>query len=291
VRLIVQLQMKSRSQIFKKSRDKNPIQEVPVRRCDTLVASFDSRTLRSAGLRVMTHLWRHGLSAELASDTKHLDDLLRRYMDDKYSWVVIVKNEATLNTTEVKVVSLPSMHDVDVSVEGLIQYLDLEIKARDEIEGRLTIEQSTRQDRTRTPFRHNSSPSIQTMPAPSTDRPPNVHFLIREHKGKKTNRANAIEFASSSITSLLSSFRDAPVAAVEVSDDTLESIRGARLGDAESWRKVVQAAPAGERAYLQQLQGMLEGFRGEWEQDRSKERVAWVFNFRTGWSCLYDLGV
>jgi eukaryotic translation initiation factor 2-alpha kinase 4 len=309
VRLIVQLQMKSKSGFLKKvaNQGKNaPPKQIPVRRCDILVASFDSRILRSAGLNILSHLWANGLTAELAGDANDLDDLVQRNIDEKHSWVVLVKSDSVLSKSELSVVSLPSKHSVDVTVENLITHLYSEIRERDDQEAQFTGSTAvpfSKQDRsTRLLFPHrpagnttlasSSSNSNNNTGDASASSTPDVHFLVGQHKGKKINRSTAIELAATNISDLLASVRDtAPVAAVETSDAALEAIRTARLSDSEEWRRVIQAAPAGDRSYLHQLHGMLEGFRGEWQQDSGKSRMAFVFNFRTGWICLYDLGL
>jgi len=75
----------------------------------------------------------------------------------------------------------------------------------------------------------------------------------------------------------------------------MDAIRGARLGDPESWRKAIQSIPVNERQYLQQVQGLLARYRKDWEdqdvESEEKPRVAMVFNFRTGGILLYDLGL
>jgi translation initiation factor 2-alpha kinase 4 len=295
VRLIVQLQMKSKSGFLKKvaNQGKNASpKQIPVRRCDILVASFDSRILRSTGLHILSHLWANGLTAELAVDANDLDDLVQRNIDEKHSWVVLVKSDSVLSKSELSVVSLPSRHSIEVTVENLTTHLHAEIRERDDSEGQLTGSTLSKQDRSARPLTHRplAPGGSSTSDAPPSAAP-DVHFLVGQHKGKKTNRANAMELAAANMSDLLASFRDSPVAAVETSDSALETVRTARLSDSESWRRVIQAAPAGDRTYLQQLQGMLEGFRAEWQENESKSRMAFVFNFRTGWICLYDLGL
>jgi eukaryotic translation initiation factor 2-alpha kinase 4 len=298
VRLIVQLQMKSKSGSLKKHAKNVPPNRIPVRRCDILVASFDTRILRSCGLRILSHLWDNQLIAELATDVNSVDDLVARYLDEKHSWAIIVKSEAINLKTPVTVVSLPSKHDIDITLENLCAHLHNAIRDRDTQESNLIGPNSSKTDRSGRATTHRGS-TLGTAPVfTSSDpsKPPNVHFLVGSHKGKKTNRATAIDAASSAIASLLASYRDnAPVAAVETDDSLLEAVStSARLSDAESWRRVVQQAPANDRSYLVQLQEMLQGFRAVWmekEDGAEKSRIAFVFNFRTGWICAYDLGL
>lgn len=294
VRLIMQQQMKSKSGSLKRFGQEKTPKYWPVRRGDILVASFDSRILRSAGLHVLSHLWNHGFRAELAEDASSIEDIVQHYEGEKHSWIVVVKDESVYSKTQIKIVTLPSKHDVDVPFDNLIQCLDTELRTRDEAEAKF-LQSTTKQEKI-SRFTHRlgslTGPvaANQNLSSSSSDKPLNVQFLVGQHKGKKTNRTVLIEAAQSHISTLFSSLREsAPVVAVETSDDLLEPVRNARLSDPESWRKAVQSAAAGDRSYFQQLQKMLEGYRAEWMEDSEKSRMAFIFNFRTGWVCLYDL--
>jgi len=77
---------------------------------------------------------------------------------------------------------------------------------------------------------------------------------------------------------------DAPVVAIETSDDILESMRNTRLSDPESWRNLTRSAPGQERKYLQHVQELLKEIAVE------GKRGAFVFNHRTRACIYYDLG-
>ena len=86
---------------------------------------------------------------------------------------------------------------------------------------------------------------------------------------------------------LVRSFLDGPVVAVETKDEYLEAMRDTRLSDPDSWRKMINCAPAFERPYLTQAHEMLLDL-GKNAKDGS--RNAFVFNYRTGSCIYYDLG-
>lgn len=77
------------------------------------------------------------------------------------------------------------------------------------------------------------------------------------------------------------------VVAIETKDDIFEGIRETRLGDADSWKRFIQHAPAGERMYLQEVHELL---KSKAAKAKSSYRSAFLYNFRTGGCIWYDLG-
>jgi len=75
----------------------------------------------------------------------------------------------------------------------------------------------------------------------------------------------------------------------------LDEVSGLKVGDAEGWRRAIQRAPAGERAYLGQIQEQLLEWKVVYEEKKklgedSAMRVAFLFGYRSGWMGLVDLG-
>lgn len=244
-----------------------------LRRCDVLVSAFDSTVLRSSGVRMLADLWAHDISAELAVDTRSPEELLTHYREDKHSWIVIIKHDRDL-----KVKNLFTRQDSDIKSENLIPHLRSEIRERDHREG--VAERNRAMER---------QPIISSS---SEDRRQNVHVLVAQHRSKKANKWNVVETAQTRAQSLLADYTNAPIAAVETRDDILDMIRGVPLSDGEGWRRVAQSVPGGERQYIQQMQGLLEKFKGEWEEEGAgKCRMAFVYNWRTGHIVLYDLAL
>ena len=93
--------------------------------------------------------------------------------------------------------------------------------------------------------------------------------------------------AQSKAQDLVQSFLDGPIAAIDVKDDMLDSIRDTRLSDPDSWRKVIQNAPVAERKYLGQLHEMLSDMADEM---KGTTRNAFIYNVKTGACIYYDLG-
>lgn len=75
--------------------------------------------------------------------------------------------------------------------------------------------------------------------------------------------------------------------AIETKDDVFEGIRETRLGDTDSWKKFIQRSPAGDRAYLQDVQELL---KEKAARAKAGFRSAFLYNFRTGGCIWYDLG-
>jgi translation initiation factor 2-alpha kinase 4 len=272
--------LKKAAQISEEVRD-----QWPIRRCSVLVASFDSKTLRSAALRVLSELWANNISSELATDASSLEELTTRYRDEKHSWIVIIKNDLVFGKADLKVKSLLTKQDADVSMENLIPHLRAELRERDQREG--TVDRA----RSHRPLNAISGNALDIAGA-SSDRQPNVQILLAQHKGKKTNRGSVIEAAQSRVQEHLASYGSgtAPIAAVETTDALLELLRTSRLSDPDSWKKVIQSAPANDRSYIHNIQSMLLDFRTEF-LDNNGSRVAFIFNFRTGWIGMYDLSL
>ncbi|KAF2086978.1 Serine/threonine-protein kinase, partial [Saccharata proteae CBS 121410] len=266
-----------------------------VRRCDVLVASFDSTTLRSAGVRLVGDLWAHDLSAELAVDAHSIEDLLGHYRDDSHCWVVIIKHDA-LNTgkPDLKVKSLLRKEaDADIRSAELIAYLRQELRERDHREGTLTVARTPRLTRLNSgPDHHGHHHNHSASNGPGDQRRSNVQVLLAGHRSKKSNKWGIIESAQSRVHDLLSAYEtNGPIAAVETKDEVLDLIRDTRLGDADSWRRVIQSVPLGERQYLQDVQQMLSQYAQAWREEgrQAEKRVAFVYNFRTGGMVMYDL--
>lgn len=115
---------------------------------------------------------------------------------------------------------------------------------------------------------------------------------MAQHRSKKSNKWNIVEAAQLRAQSILADYTSGPIAAVETKDEILDAIRGTRLSDPDSWRKVVQVQNPGERDYIGQIQNLLERYRASWMEDsEGKCRCAFLYNFRTGHMVLYDLGL
>ncbi len=147
------------------------------RRCDTLVASFDADVLRTTGARIVSDLWAHDLSAELAVDARSPEELLAKYRDDKHSWVVIIKQDVDVfGKADLKVKSMDRKVDTDVRSSELISYLRQEMRDRDHREGT------------------NERARLLRQPShPEVERKSNVQVLMAQHRSKKSNKWNVVE--------------------------------------------------------------------------------------------------
>jgi translation initiation factor 2-alpha kinase 4 len=252
------------------------------RRCDCLVASFDSNVLRSSGVKLVAELIAHGYTAELAVDAHSIEDILRHYRDDRHSWVIVVKHGLAPDKPELKIKSIAKKEDTDMRSTDLLNYLRNELRDREAREGS-AAQRSTR-----------AVPA--TSSTSSTHAKNNVDVLMAQHRSKKSNKWSIVEAAQSRSAELLSCFQSAPIAAIESKEEVMHLIRETRLSDPDSWRQAIQKMPIAERKYLQELHDLLLKYRATWHEIKSEERKgigedgkAFVYNFRTGGCLLYDL--
>ncbi|KAL9026896.1 MAG: hypothetical protein Q9196_004508 [Gyalolechia fulgens] len=247
-----------------------------VRRCDVLVDSFDKNLLRTTGLTVIQELWKIGVHAELAmSETFGLDlEGSNAYPQGQdilpYLYLVNVKQEGS-----VKVRNVAQNEESEMRTLEVISWFKGEMMHRERAD-----------DHGRKLSRHSSHPD---QGWPSVGIGSDVQVLMSQSKGKKTNRRAIIEEALTHCQDFVHGFADGKVQiiAIETKDDIFEGIRETRLGDADSWKRFIQQAPAGDRAYLQDLQELLKS-----KATRAKPgyRSAFLYNFRTGSCIWYDLG-
>lgn len=159
-----------------------------------LVASFDPAILRNEGTQIVAKLWANEISAEVAVDSRSLEDLQAKYAKDQHSWVVIIKQDSIL---KVKSMIRKEQQDTDMHTSQLIAYIKGEIRERDQLHG--TYERAR-------PQRHGSH-SDTAMP---NNHDQEVSVLVAETRSKKTNRRNIVEQAQEKAASLVHSFLDGP---------------------------------------------------------------------------------
>ncbi|KAH8198770.1 hypothetical protein TruAng_007045 [Truncatella angustata] len=224
------------------------------KRCDALVASFDSGILRTDAVEILQTLWAHDISAELAKDARSPEDLLAKYRDESYSWIIFVKQDAVL---KVKTMGRKDVPDAEVPTPQLLSWLRAELRERD---------------------RHLASRASDfTSGSTSLDKTSNfanpeqkVHVLVAGTKSKKFNRRMVVEHAQANAASLLENFLDGPIAAVEASDVVLDLIEDTVLSDGDSWRKAEQSVEVKERNYMREIHGMLLTWRNSYQMKNGK---------------------
>lgn len=252
------------------------------RRCDCLVASFDSNVLRSAGIKMVADLIAQGLSAELSVDAHSIEDVLRHYREDRHSWIIVIKHGVAPDKPDLKVKSMEKKEDIDLRSADLVNYLRNEVRDREAREG--------------SAIQRLAKAANTSAAASSAASKSNVDVLIAAHRSKKSNKWSIIEAAHARSVELLSAFQSAPIAAIESKDEFMKLIKETRLSDPDSWRHAIQSMPIAERKYLQDLHDLLLKYRTRWEAKKNEEGrgggdvgKAFVYNFRSGGCLLYDL--
>lgn len=244
-------------------------------RCDVLVTSFDPSILRTTGIELVQQLWANGISAELSRDFSSMEELMISYRGDHHGWVVLVRHDSnSVGERALKIRNMAKKEDTEVNVNEVAAWLVAEIRERDYREGQIVAT---------VPRLRRGTSHVDSL---SDSREPDVRILATQHKGKKQNRHAIVDAAASRTRELTDSFlADAPIAAIETSDEILESIRDTRLNDPDSWRTMIQGAPIQERKYLQQVFDLL------CQMAETGKKGAFVFNHRTRGCIYYDFGV
>ncbi|KAM3081496.1 eukaryotic translation initiation factor 2-alpha kinase [Clarireedia jacksonii] len=171
------------------------------KRCDVLVASHDAAILRSTGIELVQTLWFNDISAELARDSRSPEDLLSKYRDDNYSWIVIIKQDSVVRC---KTTGRKDIPDADIPSTQLVSWIRAEMRERDQREGIY--------NRTKL-YRQHSQPD-----ASPSDHEQEVRVLVAGTKSKKSNRKNIVEQAQGRAATLVQSFLNGPIAAIETTD-------------------------------------------------------------------------
>ena len=237
-----------------------------------LVASFDASVLRSTGIEILNQLWANDISAELAVDSRSPEDLLSKYRDDQHYWIVIIKQDSIL---KVKTMGRKEIQDVDIAISQLLPWLASEIRDRDQRDGI--------SDRVKL-VRHTS----QANTSGAVENEQEVRLLVAQTKSKKSNRRNLVEQAQGRAASLVHSFLDGPILAIETTDHVMDLIRETRLSDADSWRKVSQSVTTTEKKYIGEIYDEMKNLAFS---NKDITRNSFIYNFRTGACIYYDLGV
>ena len=176
---------------------------------------------------------------------------------------------------KVKSIGRKDVPDIDIPSTQLIGWLRAEIRDRDQKEG--TNNRSKL-------LRHISQ---QHEASVASEREQDVRVLIAGTKSKKSNRRNIVEQAQGRAATLVQSFLDGPIAAIETTDHVMDLIRETRLSDPDSWRKVMHTVPTTERRYMGEIHDLMASLA---QQNKDITRNAFVYNFRTGTCIYYDLG-
>jgi eukaryotic translation initiation factor 2-alpha kinase 4 len=240
--------------------------------CDVLVASFDPAILRSTGIEILQTLWAHNISAEIARDARSPEDLLSKHRDENYSWIVIIKQE---NILKVKSMGKKDIPDADIQMSQLLSWLRSEIRERD---SRAVVK-----------LRGANSQAESGGTTNDKDHEQDVRVLVAQTKSKKFNRRTVVEQAQISAASLVQSFLDGPILAIETSDQITEMVKETKLSDPESWKKLEQSVTNAEKRYVKEIHDLLDTWRSTYERKNGTQH-AFLYNFRTGTCIYYDLG-
>ena len=150
------------------------------KRCEVLIESVDSASLRTTGIQILQELWANQISAELSIDVEASQEDAGSQSKDSsgtHSWTVLIKQEGML-----KVKSLIRKDEVELRAAELVAWLRGEMRDRDRSDGR-TIDRPKAQRH----LIHQGSAGF------SSEREPDVRVLMSQTRSKKSNRKNIVE--------------------------------------------------------------------------------------------------
>jgi translation initiation factor 2-alpha kinase 4 len=218
-------------------------------------------------------LWAHDISSELAKDARSPEDLLSKYRDEHYSWIIVIKQDSML---KIKSMGRRDMPDADIPSSQLLSWMRAEIRERDsknifKLRGHgQTAESSGLTDR---------------------EHEQDVKVLVSQHRSKKFNRRTVVEQAHASAAKLVETFLDGPIVAIETTDEVMNRVQRTPLSDPESWRDTEHSVSNVEKKYIRELHDLLDTMRHNYEQKKGAgSRHSFLYNFRTGNCVYYDLG-
>ncbi|KOS21294.1 Serine/threonine-protein kinase GCN2 [Escovopsis weberi] len=257
---------------FVKKADDDSGHALSGQRCDVLVASFDKAILRSSGIEVLSLLWAHDISAELAKDARSPEDLMLKHRDDSYSWIIIIKQDSML---KIKTMGKKDIPDTDLPMAQLLAWLRPEMRERD-------AKSSVKL------LRSGAGEGSSSSQGDRDHQEQEVKVLVAQAKSKKFNRRTVVEQAQISASNLVKSFLDGPILAVETSEQVMDLIRETKLSDVESWRRVEHGVTTFEKKYVREMHDELDGWRFKREK-KGGSRHSFLYNFRSGTCLYYDL--
>lgn len=250
---------------------------------DVLVASFDPIIRKSHALNVLRDLWENGISADLANDARSPDELIPDNPEEQPAWLVIVKSDIV----KIKTLWTKDKPEDDIPVGELPNWLRSEMRERDS-----ALKTTTAISRARgglvPPETGNVHSDPSGFPSGHHHYPGSggynqqVRVLTGQTKSKKVNRQAVVDQALAAVPKVLQEFREGPIAVVELtSDDVLQAIKGTKLSEPDTWRRLDVANV--EKNYVKEIQEMLTQFRDGGAKD------AFVYNSRGGGCVYYDL--
>lgn len=246
------------------------------KRSDVLIIANGTPALQATGIKLLSALWASNISAELTLQPP--DPSIHLH----HSFLAALKHEAshTLRFTRTDNATNTTANEEDVALPSLIPHIQQELRERE--------------GSSRSRSHHHHTPPTASLLRQSSHHEPerknSVQVLLSHHRSKKTNKYHIVDAAQQKWSEKVEGWKDAPILAVETRDDVLELVRETRLGDAETWRRAVQAVQLNERQYVQQVQDLLASWKRSWCEGTGG-REACVFNFRTGSCIYYDLGL
>ena len=249
--------LNAQTKIKNKRRNPRDRADWSVPRCDVVVDCYDPSLLGNVGLHILSELWSSHISAELANgdDSKSSNAFMKNISaKEDHTWTIIVKS-----SDAVKLRNASRQDEVELRVTEVINHMRGEIRER---------------DRNRTRNLPRTLSQLESLPEKLASIPEiDVKVIMAESRSKKTNRKIVVGEAISRAQAWSHSTLEDPIIAIETKDETFKRIQNTSLDDPESWRRLIQAAPPGDRQYLTQVLDVLK--------EQRDANAVFLYNFRS----------
>lgn len=232
-------------------------------RCDALVTSFNSITLRTVCLDVLKDLWGAGIRADLCRDCASSEELVARAQSEGINWIIIVKQHSGYSSAAaaykpLRVKNVARNDDTDIDREGIVGHMMAELSER----GGSHINTSTLASPSLSVAPHDPSPPASTVDSSDIYATNKVTVITNEwNKSKSSKRNNQWndeeERALRHTRSLVHDIQEAPLLTIDVKEDILDAISVTSLASFDEWRRKVIGIQPSHKPYLAKIYNQL----------------------------------
>lgn len=227
-------------------------------RCDVLVTSFNSNTLRTVCLDVLKDLWTAGVRADLCRDCASSEELLARAQSEGINWIIIVKQHTGYSSgaayKPLRIKNVARGDDTDIDRETVVNYMLMELGDKN---GGATAAPAPASIL----GLPDASPPPSTVDSSEFSNNKITTITNEWNKSKSSKRNNQWndeeERALRHSRSLLSEIQDAPIINIDVKEEILDAILVASLASFDEWRRKVIGIQPSHKPYLAKIYNQL----------------------------------
>ncbi|AOW01719.1 anticodon binding domain of tRNAs-domain-containing protein [Yarrowia lipolytica] len=231
-------------------------------RCDALVTSFNSNTLRTVCLDVLKDLWGAGIRADLCRDCSSSEELVARAQSEGINWIIIVKQHSGYSSAAaaykpLRVKNVARNDDTDIDRDGIVGHMMTELNERG---GSYSNTNALAPPSLSVP--HDPSPPASIVDTSDIYATNKVSVITNEwNKSKSSKRTNQWndeeERALRHTRSLVHDIQEAPIFTIDVKEDILDAISVTSLASFDEWRRKVIGIQPSHKPYLAKIYNQL----------------------------------